>query len=231
MPVKIPGKNIAADARQVFEVVRDGGIAVIHVDVGYAVLAHAADAVRRIYAAKRRSFDKPTGLLGNHALHEMLHILGDREREMVRRITQDHDLPLAVIAPYRQDHPLLDTLDPFVRKQAVKNDTLNILLNAGELRNAIADLAIAGATICVGSSANVSLTGTKYRLEDVDPEIRRIADIETDYGLCAHHNPQGLSSTMIDFTTFRVQRAGACFGRIAEVMRREFGVELKTPAA
>ena len=229
MPVKITGQDITADARRVFEAVRGGGIAIIHVDVGYAVLAHTADAVRRIYAAKRRSFDKPTGLLGNHALHEALHILGDREREMVRRITQDHDLPLAVIAAYRKDHPLLATLDPFVRQNAVKNDTLNILLNAGELRNVIADLALANNVICVGSSANVSLSGTKYRLEEVDPELRAIAAVETDYGLCAHHNPQGLSSTMIDFTTFRVPRAGACFERIAAVMQREFGVELQRP--
>jgi tRNA A37 threonylcarbamoyladenosine synthetase subunit TsaC/SUA5/YrdC len=227
MPVKIPDKDIAGDARRVFDAVRKGGIAIIHLDVGYAVLAHTADAVRRIYATKRRSFDKPTGLLGNHALHEALHILGAREREMVRRLTQEHDLPIAVIAPYRKDHPLLASLDPFVHRNAVKGDTLNILLNAGELRNAVADLAVAGGVVCVGSSANVSLSGTKYRLRDVDPELRAIADVEIDYGLCAYHNPQGVSSTMIDFSTFRVQRAGACFDRIAQVMRQEFGVELQ----
>ena len=230
MPVRIPDKDIAGDARRVFDAVRNGGVAIIHLDVGYAVLAHTADAVRRIYAAKGRSFDKPTGLLGNHALHEALHILGSREREIVRRLTQDHDLPIAVIAPYRKDHPLLATLDPFVHRNAVKNDTLNILLNAGQLRNAVADLAVASGVICVGSSANVSLSGTKFRLEDVDPELRAIADVETDYGLCAHHNAQGVSSTMIDFSTFRVQRAGACFDRIAQVMRDEFGVTLQRPA-
>jgi tRNA A37 threonylcarbamoyladenosine synthetase subunit TsaC/SUA5/YrdC len=230
MPVKIPGQDIAGDARRVFDAVRSGGIAIIHLDVGYAVLAHTADAVRRIYGTKRRSFDKPTGLLGNYALHEALHILGAREREMVRRLTQDHDLPIAVIAPYRKDHELLATLDPFVHRNAVKNDTLNILLNAGELRNAVADLAVVSGVVCVGSSANVSLSGTKYRLVDVDPELRAIADVETDYGLCAYHNPQGVSSTMIDFSTFRVQRAGACFDRIAQVMRGEFGVELQRPA-
>jgi len=84
MPVNIASKDIDADARRVFEAVRGGGVAIIHDDVGYAVLAHTADAVRRIYATKRRSFDQPTGLLGNHTLHESLHILGAREREMVR---------------------------------------------------------------------------------------------------------------------------------------------------
>ena len=69
------------------------------------------------YAAKRRGFDKPTGLLGNYALHAALHVLGAREREMVRRLIHDHDLPLAVIAPYRKEHPLLAKLDPFVHQQ------------------------------------------------------------------------------------------------------------------
>ena len=148
---------------------------------------------------------------------------------MVRRITRDHDLPLAVIAPYRKDHPLLAGLDPFVHQHAVKGDTLNILLNAGELRNALANIAVANGVICVGSSANVSLTGTKFRLEDVEPELRAIADVEIDYGLCAYHNPQGLSSTMIDFSTMRVQRAGVCYERIAAILKDEFGVVLKRP--
>ena len=229
MAVKIEGQNIATDAQRVYACVRDGGVAIIHLDIAYAILARSAEAVRRIYAAKRRSSDKPTGFLGNHALHEALHILDDRAREMVRRITRDHDLPLAVIAPYRKDHPLLAGLDPFVHQHAVKGDTLNILLNAGELRNALANIAVANGVICVGSSANVSLTGTKFRLEDVEPELRAIADVEIDYGLCAYHNPQGLSSTMIDFSTMRVQRAGVCYERIAAILKDEFGVVLKRP--
>ena len=118
---------------------------------------------------------------------------------------------------------------PFVHQHAVKGDTLNILLNAGELRNALADIAVANGVICVGSSANVSLTGTKFRLEDIEPELRAIADVEIDYGLCAYHNPQGLSSTMIDFSTMRVQRAGVCYERIAGILKDEFGVVLKRP--
>jgi len=144
--------------------------------------------------------------------------------ELLQRAADRFDGALALVSGR-----LLATLDPFVHKHAVKNDTLNILLNAGELRNVIADLALANDVVCVGSSANVSLSGTKYRLEDVDPELRAIADVETDYGLCAHHNPQGLSSTMIDFRDFRVQRAGACFERIADVMQKEFGIELQRP--
>lgn len=230
MAVTIAGRDVAADAQRVCDVVEQGGVAIVHLDVGYAVLAHTRAAVERIYAAKQRDYGKATGIVGNHALHEELHLLGERERRIIRAITCDHDLPLGVIAPYRADHPLLRTLDPFVLGNAVKDATLNILLNAGELRTRVADLALGRGRIFVGSSANVSGRGIHYRLEDVEPELRAIADVEIDYGLSAYRNPEHLSSTMIDFKTFRVQRAGACYERIAAILQEEFGIALPQPA-
>jgi tRNA A37 threonylcarbamoyladenosine synthetase subunit TsaC/SUA5/YrdC len=223
----MPGRDVEADARRVYDCVVDGGIAIIHLDVAYAVLAHTADAVRRFYEAKRRSYNKPTGILGNHRLHEELHLLSDQQREMVRTITRDYDLPLAVIAPFRKNHPLIARMDPFVAAQAVKGDTLNILLNAGTLRTAIADLAIGNGKLFVGTSANTSLAGSRYRLDDIEPDVRSIADLEIDYGPSKYANPLGLSSTMIDFSTYRVQRAGVCFDEISNVMERRFGITLR----
>ena len=37
-------------------------------------------------------------------------------------------------------------------------------------------------TLFFGSSANISLTGTKFRVEDIDKEIIDIADIVIDHG-------------------------------------------------
>ena len=224
-----PANRVEADAKRVFECVRDGGIAIIHLDVAYAVIAHTAHAVRKFYAAKHRSFSKPTGIVANHQAHEALHVLGDLQRRMVRTITRDYDLPLAVIAPYRRDHPLLARMDPFVFGQAVKGETLNILLNAGTLRTRIADLALADDRVFVGTSANTSLAGSRYRVEDIEDEVREIADVVIDYGESKYANAHGLSSTMIDFTTYRVQRAGVCFDEIAAVMKNDFGVTLDRP--
>jgi len=229
LAARINGHDVAGDARRVFDCVREGGIAIIHLDVAYAVLAHTPGAVRKFYAAKNRSYSKPTGIVGNHALHEEVHILGELQRRMVRAITVEHDLPLAVIAPFRSDHPLLRRMDSFVFGQAVKGATLNILLNAGALRAAIADLSIAHGLLFVGTSANTSLAGSRYRLEDIESDVRAIADIEIDYGLSSYANAEGLSSTMIDFSTYRVQRAGVCFAQIAAVMQNEFGVTLEAP--
>lgn len=230
MAIPIAGRDVAADARRVFDCVRGGGVAIIHLDVAYAILGCTAESVERIYGAKHRAYSKPTGILGNQQVHEEMHLLGALERRMIRSITQDHDLPLAVIAPFRRDHPLLAAMDPFVFGNAVKGDTLNVLLNAGTLRNHIADLAVAEGLLFVGSSANTSLAGSRYRLEDVEAEVRAIADIEIDYGTSHYANPHGLSSTMIDFSTYRVQRAGVCFEAIAAVMQEEFGVSLEAPA-
>ncbi len=219
--------DIAADAERVFDIVARGGVAIIPLDVAYAVIAHTPAAVEKIYQSKQRVTSKATGIVGNASLHRAVHVLGDREFDMVRRITQAHDLPLAVIAPYRAEHPFIAGLDPFVRDRATHEGTLNILLNAGSLRTRIADLCVARGVPFVGSSANVSLTGSKYRLQDVDPALRAIADIEIDHGASRYCNPHGLSSTMIDFRTLRVQRAGVCYEQIAGVLRDEFGVELR----
>lgn len=230
MAIRIEGRDIAGDALRVYDCVRDGGIAIIHLDVAYAVLAHTASAVERFYTAKNRSYSKPTGILGNHRLSEEVHLLSPRARDMVNAITLQHNLPLAVIAPYRRDHPLLRAMDPFVFQQAVKGDTLNILLNAGELRTAIADIAVGSGKIFVGTSANTSLKGSRYSVDTIEPEVLEIADLVIDYGVSRYQNDQGLSSTMIDFTDFRVQRAGVCFDDIAAVLADEFGVKLRRPA-
>ena len=231
MAIRIEGHDVAADARRVCDRVSAGGVAVIHLDVGYAVLASTAEAVRRVYAAKHRSFEKPTGIVGNHWLHSELHQLPPDRLAMIEAVTIGHDLPLAVIAPFRRNHPLLASMDPFVLANAVKGDTLNILLNAGQLRNAIADLALAEGRLFVGSSANTSLKGSRYAVPDIEPEVIAIADIVIDYGRSRYSTPDGLSSTMIDFSTFRVQRAGVCFDEIAAVLSDEFSITLQRPGS
>jgi len=223
--------DVSADAERVMQVLVDGGVAVIYLDVAYAVLGRSEESVRRIYSAKGRSFSRPTGIVGCLELHDELHLLDDAKREMVRAVTVTHGLPLSVIAPFRRDHPFLANLDPFVLNNANKDGTLNLLLNAGRLRDSIARLSWQRMTPLVGSSANVSLTGSKFRVEDLEPAIREAADIVIDYGLSRYHNPQGRSSSMIDFRDFTIVREGVCFDAIRAVLEGEFGVRLKARAA
>ena len=224
-------QSIERDAQRVFEVLAHGGTAIIYLDVAYAILGRSAESVRRIYAAKARSFSRPTGIVGALPLHDEIHRLDRRAKDIVRAVTVKHDLPLSVIAPFREDHAFLVQLEPFVRNNAIKDGTLNLLLNAGKLRTALSHISHKAMTPLVGTSANVSLTGSKFRVEDLEPAMLAAADIVIDYGLARYHNPHGRSSTMIDFRDLSVVREGVCFERIREVIRDEFDIELRTPKA
>ncbi len=224
-------ETIERDAQRVFDVVAGGGTAIIYLDVAYAILGRSEASVLRIYAAKARSFGRPTGIVGCLELHDEIHRMDARGKAIVRAVTVKHDLPLAVIAPFRREHPFLGNLSPFVLGNAVKDDTLNLLLNAGRLRNRISRISFDAMTPLVGSSANVSLTGSKYRVEDIEPEMIAAADIVIDYGQSRYHNPHGRSSTMIDFRDMSIVREGVCFERIRDVIREEFDVELKAKPA
>ena len=218
--------QIQRDAQRVFDVVCNGGVALIPLDVAYALVAATPEAVRRIYAAKGRDFSKPMGLVGGLAAHEALHDLVDTRRAMVHAVTVRHNLPLSVVAPFRRDHAYLQRLDDFVQRQSTLDGTLNLLLNAGALRSELARLCWASRQPMVGTSANVSLKGSCYKIQGMDSGILAVCDEVVDYGESKYHNAAGLSSTIIDFGTMRVVRRGVCFERIRDVLHGEFDTQI-----
>jgi hypothetical protein len=73
--------------------------------------------------------------------------------------------------------------------------------------------------------------GSKYRLGEIEDDVRAAADIAFDYGLSKYANEHGRSSTIIDFRDFAVLRVGVCFDRLKEAFRSRFDVELHPKAA
>ncbi len=218
--------QIATDAQRVFDVVRDGGVALIPLDVAYALVARTPQAVRRVYTAKGREFGKPMGLVGGQPTHEALHVLDAGKRAMVQAITVEQDLPLSVVAPYREKHPYLARLDPWVLAQSTQAGTLNLLLNAGALRSSLARLCWEQGVAMVGTSANLSLSGSRFSVATVDAAIVDVCDLVIDYGRSRYENPQGSSSTIIDFGNMRLLRHGVCGDSILRLLRSQFGVTL-----
>ena len=219
---------VAADAQRAMDVMQGGGIAILPNDVGYSLIAARAPALRRIFDTKRRAPAKLNAMLGNHDLHRELHLVSARGRAMVEAITLDYDLPLGLIAPCRVDHPLLRALDADTFERSTKGNTLLMLLNAGPFHREITRLSVARETLLFGSSANLSMHGTKFRVEDMEPEITAIADLIVDYGLMKYHLWQA-SSTLLDCETLQVVRHGSCFENIADILQRHFGVVLPAP--
>jgi tRNA A37 threonylcarbamoyladenosine synthetase subunit TsaC/SUA5/YrdC len=220
-------ERLATDVAVLFEVLGDGGVGIVPLDVAYAVVASTPSGIRRIFEAKRRSFDKPSGMFGNWRLSRDVHLMDEWRHAMVRELVELERLPFSVVAPFRADHPLLAVVDPYVLKNSSKGGTLDMLLNAGQFHDGIVETAIARGIGVFGSSANLSLTGSKYRYHDIEPVIREAAAVYFDYGQSKYAHPDGLSSTIIDFSDFAVIRVGHCFQQLARAFADRFGVVLK----
>jgi tRNA A37 threonylcarbamoyladenosine synthetase subunit TsaC/SUA5/YrdC len=217
------------DARRAMDVVLGGGIAIIPTSVGYVILGATTDAINQTIAIKRRGPSKLNAVIGCAAMHEALHVLDGRNRRIVKTITQDYDLPMGTVAPADLDHPMLREVDSGVLERTTLDGTLAMLLNAGPLMDRMAHLSFEAGTLVVGSSANLSLQGTKFRVEDIEPEVIDAADLVIDYGLMRWANYKK-SSTMINVHDFSVVRYGSCFDLISDILQRHFDIKLSAPA-
>jgi tRNA A37 threonylcarbamoyladenosine synthetase subunit TsaC/SUA5/YrdC len=202
-----------------------GGIAIVPNTIGYSVLGGSAEALRRIFKAKGRQASKRNALVANDSWHQELHLCSARGREIVAAITGDYGLPLGCIAPYRTDHPAILAMDPEAVRDSSSGGTLAMLLNAGPFHAALTALSHQAQILLFGSSANLTLSGTRFRVEDIQPDILSLADVAVDHGLQRFH-PYAASSTLLNVETLEVVRHGSCFADIAYILQRHFGVTL-----
>ena len=213
------------DARRAFDVLKAGGIAIIPMDVGYTCAGGSGAALQKIFDTKQRALSKRNAMVGDQAIAREIYKLSPRGWEVVDAITGDYGLPLGAVGPCRIDHPLLRVLDDLAIDASTKDGTLVMLMNAGPFHGEICRLSLQEMHPIFGSSANLSLTGTKFRIEDIEPEILGIADVVIDHGLRKYHYYQQ-SSTLLNVETFEVVRHGSNFEIIADICQRRFGVTL-----
>jgi hypothetical protein len=138
---------------------------------------------------------------------------------MVRLLTVDLDLPVGVVASYQPDHPIIQKIPQDL------DGTMAMLVNGGEFQEELSKLATDAELPLLGSSANLTGTGTKVAIEEIEPEIRAVADIIVDYRRQKYSHPRP-SSTMINFDELRVLRFGACYEVIQDVFSRFYGLSL-----
>lgn len=222
----MPLLDIKGDAERVWDAMQAGGIAILPLDVAYGIFAQTGPAVAGIFEAKGRSYSKPSGSLGSVEIMREVQILTPRDLDIARAIVEDYDLPFSPVAPFRPEHPYFAKVDPTALERSTKAGTLDMLVNAGPLARELARLAWERQSPIMGSSANRSLSGSKFRLEDIEPEVRKAATIEIDYGLCRYANAEAISSTILVFPKVEVLRYGACYEQIRDILRRHFRIEL-----
>jgi len=91
----------------------------------------------------------------------------------------------------------------------------------------IARLARENSFAVAGSSANRSLTGSKFVFEDIEDQVRDIADITIDYGLVPYNNDKGLGSSIVDLVSYETIRVGAVYDEICDILLDRFDIDLK----
>lgn len=99
--------NIRADALRIFQVLESGGVVILPTEVGYGLMATSAEAIERAFAVKRRRPGHAQGLYGTYELHRTLHLLDEKRYEMTRVLVEELDMSLMVVAPYDNNHYLL----------------------------------------------------------------------------------------------------------------------------
>jgi tRNA A37 threonylcarbamoyladenosine synthetase subunit TsaC/SUA5/YrdC len=218
-------RDAGNDAARLVDVVARGGVGIFPTDVGYAIIGNSEAAIARIFACKRRSFDKACGMFSNWDMFLALATVDDRSRAIVDCVIHEHRLPLSVVAPYRTDHPFFAGLTPLTRSRSSRGDTIDMLLNAGQLHDEIARLAWTRSLPVLGSSANQSLSGSKYRLEDVEQAVRDEADLVVDYGATKYSHPAGMGSSIITLPSLKPIRKGIRFDEICDIIAGRFGTD------
>lgn len=220
--------DIAADANTAFEVLKNGGITILPMDVGYSLIGGSEKALATIFNTKGRATTKLNAMLADDTLQREIHILDSRGLEILEALTVDYDLPLGAIADARMDHPILQKMTKSAMEGSSKTGTVLMLINAGPFHAEICRLSREQVHPLFGSSANLSLSGTKFRVSDIEPEIMAIADIVVDHGLRKYHLYQA-SSTLLNLNTLEVVRFGSCYELIWNILKRHFSIELPRP--
>jgi tRNA A37 threonylcarbamoyladenosine synthetase subunit TsaC/SUA5/YrdC len=217
--------DVTADAKRLVDTLEGGGVVVFQCDVGYAIVGNHEPAIERIFAAKARSFEKACGMFSSWQMFLDLGQVGQRERDIVDTVIHRYGLPLSVVVPYRVDHPFFGRLTARTRSLSSRSGTIDMLLNAGKLHDAVATLSFTRGTPVLGSSANASLTGSKYKLADVEEQVRRAADLVLDYGPTKYSHPEGMGSSIIELPSCRPIRKGIKFDAICDIIAEHFATD------
>jgi tRNA A37 threonylcarbamoyladenosine synthetase subunit TsaC/SUA5/YrdC len=217
--------DITGDAQRALDTLQNGGVVLIPHACGYGLFGGTEESTNRIFSTKQRAGHKRNTMLCDIETQREVHDVDRRAQDMIEAIAVNYDLPLCAVAPYRADHPLLKNFTADMLKGSTANGTISLYLNAGIFPAELCKLARAANQIMLGSSANLTGTGQRFRVSDVQPEVRGIADLVIDYGLCRYHIYKR-SATIINFAKLEVVRMGACYEQIGDILKRHFDWEI-----
>lgn len=201
---------MAVDLKEVeraYQVVRDGGLALIKADIGYGLVGHSEESIRKMYEIKGRPATNPAITIGSpEALEDMVILKDPRLMDWIKDISQH--TTLAIINEINPQSKLIASLPQYVHDQATKDGTVATFLNTGEFIEEMVKMGIRDDFLLVGTSGNVSSKGNNYNLADVQDQILSGVDYYHDLGTSKYQNDQKLATTIVNLTNFTFKRHG-----------------------
>ncbi|GAW23118.1 hypothetical protein ANO14919_126680 [Xylariales sp. No.14919] len=213
------------DAREAFECLQAGGVIIVPTDFGYGIMSASNEGIERAFNAKERVYGHTLGVIGSFRAFENLCTLPPEKMEMIRVLTVDMDQSLNTVAPLKKDHPMLAHLTPENRFRVTKGETLGMNIGESPFLRELGHLNDEADQLMVGSSANITGTGQKLRVEDIEPKVFAAADLVVDYGLQRYHRYQR-SGTILDVENMRILRIGAGYEIFRERVKKWWGYDL-----
>src|SRR5262249_7407664 len=151
-------ENLAAQASQAYDVLRQGGLILIKGDIGYGLLGHSEESIRRMFRLKGRPQSNPAIVIGSFRV--FLAIVTPPPpsiQDWLRNVSLE--TTLAAVYWLNSESPFWLGLPPSVRRQSSKDNKVAVFLNTGHFAECLVAKAAEDNFLIVGSSANLSSQG------------------------------------------------------------------------
>lgn len=205
-------------ARHVVGVLKDGGLAVVPLDVSYAFLAASQEALARIFELKLRPAAKRCSILAS-----LKHFLdaADTAPEPLRRMQRvvDAGFPLGILVRPDWESDTVTAIPKDCVDLLLKDEKLALFINMGAMSTELIEAAEKAGIQLFGSSANISGSGNSFTLDEVPAALLEAADAVCEGGTCRYANPERLASTIVDLDTSNLTRRGALHEEIERLLK------------
>ncbi len=198
--------DMRAEVEQAYAVLRDGGLIMVKVDVGYALMGHSEESIRRMYELKGRPLSNPAIVIGNLDVLLDVGYIEDDKLQWVK--DQMNWTTLAVVIKQRKNSSMWASLPPWLQQQSSIGDTVAVFLNTGTFSDLLVDRAFQNGLLIVGSSANLSFQGNRYSSEEIPQSLKEGVDLFLDHGIPKYANPQRRPTSIVNLTNFTMRRHG-----------------------
>ena len=95
---KLIAGDVESQSKEVLSTIANEGVAIIPLDVAYAIVGNSKKSIETIFKCKNRSFEKPSGMFSNYDLLKEIQIIDSWKHDIIKAVIFDNNLPMSTVA-------------------------------------------------------------------------------------------------------------------------------------